>query len=116
MDGGGGVDGGDGGGAGGAGVVSACLFIFFEKKVCRVFFGHSAMSLLSARQKTLGKLAFADKGFAEFRLSSVTLGKPFAECFWNFTECPWHLANILYPVVICILISPSCNIISHIYI
>ena len=62
--GGGDVDG--GGGAGGAGVVSACLFLFFfEKKVCRVFFGHSATSLPNGRQKTLGKLVFADTGFAE---------------------------------------------------
>ena len=46
-------------------------FYFFEKKVCRVFFGHSATSLPSARQKTLGKLAFVINRFAESRLSSV---------------------------------------------
>jgi len=38
---------------------------FFEKNVCQVYFGHSAKSLPSVRQKTLGKLAFAVKGFAE---------------------------------------------------
>ena len=63
-------------------------FYFFEKKVCRVFFGHSATSLLSARQKTLGKLAFAVNKFSECHLPSVTLGKPFAEYFLDFAECP----------------------------
>ena len=93
-----GVDG--GGGAGGAVVDGGVpFFLFFEKKVCRVFFGHSATSLLSARQKTLGKLAFAVKGIAECRLPSVTLGKPFAKCFWGFAECPRHLAKLLDPVV-----------------
>ena len=53
---------------------------FLEKKVCRVFFRHSATSLPSARQKTLGKLAFAVKRFAEC--------KPFAKCFLGFAECP----------------------------
>jgi len=61
----GGADGGGGGGAGGAGVVSACLFLFFLKKSLPSVFGHSATSLPSVRQKTLGKLAFADTGFAE---------------------------------------------------
>ena len=86
------------------------VFFFFEKKVCRVVFGHSATSLPSVRQKTLGKLAFAVKGFAECRLPSVTLGtecrlpsvtlgKPFAECFWGFAECPRHSAKLLDPVV-----------------
>jgi len=32
-------------------------------------------------------------------MPSVTLGKAFAECFWAFAECPWHSANLLYPVV-----------------
>ena len=75
------------------------FFYFFRKKVCRVFFLHSATSLPSVRQKTLGKLAFAVKGFAECRLPSVTLGKRFAECFEGFVECPWHSAKLQYPVV-----------------
>jgi hypothetical protein len=41
--------------------------------------GH--FSLPSARQKALGKEGFADALFAEPSLSSVTLGKAFAECF-----------------------------------
>jgi hypothetical protein len=38
-------------------------------------------SLPSAREKVLGKEVFADALFAEPPLSSVTLGKAFAECF-----------------------------------
>jgi len=33
-------------------------------------------------------------------LPSVTLGKPFAECFLGFAECRWHSANLLIPVVL----------------
>jgi len=33
--------------------------------LCRVVYGHSAKPLPSARQKTLGKEAFAVTGFAE---------------------------------------------------
>ena len=54
---------------------------------------HSATSLPSVRQKTLGKLVFVVKGFAECRLLSVTLGKPFA-------ECPRHSTKLLDPVVV----------------
>jgi len=46
VDGGSSVDGGGGGGAGGAGVVLVSRFL--KKKVCRVFFWHSATSLPSA--------------------------------------------------------------------
>ena len=99
MDGGGGVDGDGGGGAGGAGVVSAWLFLFFLKKSLPSVFWALGDFLPSARQKTLGKLAFAVNKFAKCRLPNVTLGKPFTECFWDFAECPWHSANILYPVV-----------------
>jgi hypothetical protein len=38
-------------------------------------------SLPSAREKALGKEAFANALFAEYSLPSVTLGKAFAECF-----------------------------------
>ena len=76
------------------------VFLFFlKKKVCRVFFGHSATSLPSARQKTLDKLVFADTGFAECCLPSVILDKPFAECFLGFAECLWHTTMRLFPVV-----------------
>ena len=71
----------------------------------RVFFGfnfaecrHSAKALPSARQKTLGKDAFADAFFAEWSLPSAALGKAFAECKLDFAECPWHSAKLLIPV------------------
>jgi hypothetical protein len=60
---------------------------------------HSANSLPSARQKVLGKEAVADVQFAERSLSSVTLGKVFAECFLGFVECLRHSAKELCPVV-----------------
>ena len=41
------------------------FYLFFKKNVCRVYFGHSAKSLSSVRQKTLGKLAFADNQFTK---------------------------------------------------
>ena len=41
---------------------------------------HSAKALPSARQKTLGKDAFADGLFIECSLPSAALGKTFAEC------------------------------------
>ena len=31
-------------------------------------------------------------------MPSVTLGKPFAECFLGFAECQGHSANLLIPV------------------
>ena len=37
------------------------VVFFFEKNVCRVYFGHSAKSLLSVRQKTLGKVCLPIK-------------------------------------------------------
>jgi hypothetical protein len=72
------------------------------RPLCRVpFVGHSAKkalpraaldkvrlpgtrqtSLPSAREKILGKEAFADVLFAEPSLPSATLGKAFVECFW----------------------------------
>jgi hypothetical protein len=42
---------------------------------------HSAKTLPSAREKVLGKEGFADVLCTEPYLSSVTLGKVFAECF-----------------------------------
>jgi hypothetical protein len=40
--------------------------------------------LPSAREKVLGKEAFADVLFVEPSLPSATLGKDFAECFSGF--------------------------------
>jgi hypothetical protein len=60
---------------------------------------HSANSLSSARQKVLGKEVVADVQFAEHSLSSVTLGKAFAECKIVFAECLRHSAKKLCPVV-----------------
>ena len=37
--------------------------------------------------------------FADKNSPSVTLGKPFAECFLGFAECQGHSANLLIPVV-----------------
>jgi hypothetical protein len=60
---------------------------------------HSAKSLPSARQKTLGKEAFADHFFAVSSLPSATLGKGFAECLYYFAECVRHSVNEASPVV-----------------
>jgi hypothetical protein len=48
----------------------------------------------------LSKATFAVRGFAEWRLPSVTLGKGFAECKQAFAECNWHSAKPLNPVVV----------------
>ena len=56
-------------------------------------------ALPSARNPTLGKNPFAVGGFAEWRLSSVTLGKEFAECKLAFAECNRHSAKPVNPVV-----------------
>jgi hypothetical protein len=55
--------------------------------------------LPSARQKTLGKEAFADPFFAVSSLPSATLGKVFAECLCCFAECVRHSTNEASPVV-----------------
>jgi hypothetical protein len=60
---------------------------------------HSANSLPSARQKVLGKEVIADVQFVERSLSSVTLGKAFAECNIAFAECLRHSAKEQCPVV-----------------
>jgi hypothetical protein len=44
----------------------------------------------SAREKVLGKEAFADVLFVEPYLPSATLCKNFAECFSGFAECFRH--------------------------
>jgi hypothetical protein len=65
------------------------FFGFLRFLFCRVIFFAECFSifdkvLLSVREKVLGKEAFADKIIAEYSLSSVTLGKGFAEC-WQRT-------------------------------
>jgi len=55
--------------------------------------------LPSARDSTLGKAPFAVRGFAEWHLPSVTLGKAFAECKQGFAECNRHLAKPVNPIV-----------------
>jgi hypothetical protein len=44
--------------------------------LCRVLSWHSAKSLPSARQKTLGKEVFADEFFAVYSLPSVFMALP----------------------------------------
>jgi hypothetical protein len=61
--------------------------------------GTRQTSLPSAREKVLGKEAFADVLFVEPSLPSATLGKAFAECFWGFAECFGHSAKRPFPVV-----------------
>ena len=56
------------------------IFILPSVNLCRVLFRHSAKALPSVRQKTLGKEAFAVKGYADSSLPSAALGKGFAEC------------------------------------
>ena len=50
--------------------------------------------------EALGKALFAVRGFAEWALPSVTLGKGFAKCKQAFAECYWHSAKSGSPVVI----------------
>ena len=67
--------------------------------LCRVS-GHSAKKCLpSARNPTLGKVNIAVGSFAECLLSSVTLGKDFAEWNLSFAECNGHSAKFGSPVV-----------------
>jgi hypothetical protein len=60
---------------------------------------HSTKSVPSAREKVLGKEAFADVLFAETFLPSATLGKACAECFSGFAECFKYSAKQPIPVV-----------------
>ena len=66
---------------------------------CRVFIDTRQKSLPSARWLTLGKELFVVKMYVVCSLSSVTLGKAFAECFVGFAECLWHTAKPRFPVV-----------------
>jgi hypothetical protein len=79
-------------------VSSAVTSIFLAESRIR----HSAKSLPSVQQKTLGKEAFADPFFAVSNLPSATLGKGFAECLCCFAECVRHSANEASLVVICL--------------
>jgi hypothetical protein len=76
-------------------VSSTVTSIFFAESRIR----RSAKSLPRARQKTLGKEAFADPFFAVSSLPSATLGKGFAECLCFFAECVRHSANEASPIV-----------------
>jgi hypothetical protein len=67
--------------------------------LCRVLTGTWQTSLPSAREKVLGKERFTDALFAEPSLSSATLGKTFAECFYGFAECFGHSAKRSFPAV-----------------
>ena len=53
------------------------FYLFFKKNVCRVYFGHSAKSLPSVRQKTLGNVCLPIK------IHRVS----FAECDTRQTLC-----------------------------
>jgi len=50
-------------------------------------------------RKHSAKTLFAGTVAVVSSLLSVTLGKPFAECFLGFAECLWHTAKLLFPVV-----------------
>jgi hypothetical protein len=76
-------------------VSSAITSIFLAESSIR----HSAKSLPSAQQKTLGKEAFADPFFAVSSLPSATLSKRFTEWLCCFAECVGHSANEASPVV-----------------
>ena len=58
-----------------------CFFYFIFKKCLPSVFGALGKVFAECPTKTLGKTTFAVKPFAECRLSSVTLGKRFTECF-----------------------------------
>jgi hypothetical protein len=60
---------------------------------------HSANLFAECPRKNIGKEGFADVLFTEPSLSSVTLGKAFAECFLGFAECFRHSAKPANPVV-----------------
>jgi hypothetical protein len=55
--------------------------------------------LPSAREKVLGKEAFADVLFVEPSLPSATLDKACVDCFSGFAECFRHSAKKPIPVV-----------------
>jgi len=74
-------------------------FFIFRKKYLPSVFWALGKVFAECPTKTLGNLAFAYNQFTECRLPSVTLGKPFDECFCGFAECSWHSAKLLNPVV-----------------
>ena len=47
----------------------------------------------------LGKFLFAWEVYAGWPLLSATLWKVYAQGFWPFAECFWHLAYVSIPVV-----------------
>jgi len=70
------------------------FYLFFKKNICRVYFGHSAKSLPSVRQKTLGKVCLPIK------IYQVS----FAECHTRQTLCRvffrlCRVPDLLIPVV-----------------
>jgi hypothetical protein len=87
--------------------IFCCFFKFFRFLICRVFFFAECFLTLGkvfaeCPKKVLGKELFADEIFAECSLSSVTLGKGFAECKIVFAEClrhSRHSAKNAIPVV-----------------
>ena len=81
----------------GAPPIKKKIHFFVKIHIFSGFF--SVPTLPSARQKTLGKDAFADAFFAEWSLPSAALGKAFAECKLGFAECPWHSVKPVSPVV-----------------
>ena len=68
------------------------IFILPSVNLCRVLFRHSAKALLSARQKTLGKEAFAVKGYADRALPSAKPSLPSAIALGKARVC----CNVYY--------------------
>jgi hypothetical protein len=79
------------------------FFNFFDSSFAERFSLPSFFTLdkvfAECPKKTLGKEPFADEIFVECSLSSVTLGKAFAECKIAFVECLRHSAKNAIPVV-----------------
>jgi hypothetical protein len=78
------------------------VFYFFDSLFAECFslpsaFWHSAIA--ECPKKALVKEPFVDEIFVECSLSSVTLGKAFAECKIAFAECLRHSAKNAIPVV-----------------
>ena len=78
----------------GASIGKKKIFFWVKIPIFSSFFGfnfaecrHSTKTLPNARQKTLGKDAFADGLFVKCSLPSAALGKAFAEYKLGFVEC-----------------------------
>jgi len=74
-------------------------FHFAECKFLPSAFPALSKGFVECPTKSTRQIAVCRQKDAVCCMPSVTLDKTVAECFWAFAECPWHSANLLYPVV-----------------